>query len=344
MRILVRRMDMAARGAAPGRRAVARIVLVACVAVACQVPPVNHDRVEVHIPDSASLDVVADSLAAHGIVSSARSFRWFADWSKNADSIQTGVYYLARGLPMAEVMETLVSGPTLTLLEYSPRSTLIELRQQLRGALGIDPDSFDVAVRDSGLVALVEARVGTVEGYLYPTTYYVPHDVTARELVAEMVAAFERHWRPAWDERLDSLEMSRDELVTLASIVEGEVVRHEEDRPYVASVYHNRLNRGMRLQADPTVVYALGERRRLYNKDYRIVSEYNTYRIDGLPPGPITQPSTASIEAALYPTPTNFLFFVAGREGKHVFSTSYREHLATIRSIRRPRNSSAGTR
>jgi UPF0755 protein len=307
-------------------------------------PPVTRERVEVHIPDSASLDVVADSLAAHGIVSSARSFRWFADWSKNTDSIQSGVYYLTPGLPMAEVMATLVSGPNLTVLQYSPRSTLLELRQQLRLTLGIEPDSFDSAVRDSAFVARVGARVGTVEGYLYPATYYIPHDITARELVAEMVATFEREWRPEWNERLDSLEMSRDELVTLASIVEGEVVRHEEDRPYVASVYHNRLNRGMRLQADPTVVYALGERRRLYNKDYRISSAYNTYRIDGLPPGPITQPSRASIEAALYPTPTNFLFFVAGREGKHVFSTSYREHLATIRSIRRPRNSSAGTR
>ena len=97
--------------------------------------------------------------------------------------------------------------------------------------------------------------------------------------------------------------MTRHEIVTLASIIEGEV-RYGPDRPYVSSVYHNRLRRGMRLQADPTVIYALGQRRRLYERDYLTGSAYNTYLIDGLPPGPIGSPTAASIEAALYPART----------------------------------------
>jgi UPF0755 protein len=110
--------------------------------------------------------------------------------------------------------------------------------------------------------------------------------------------------------------------------------RSANELALISSVYHNRLARGLRLQADPTVVYALGARNRLYNKQYEFDSPYNTYQMDGLPPGPIGQPSTASLLAALYPAKTEYLYFVATRNGHHTFSRSYREHLATIRTLR----------
>jgi UPF0755 protein len=122
--------------------------------------------------------------------------------------------------------------------------------------------------------------------------------------------------------------------VTVASIVEAEV-RYPPDRPYVASVYYNRLRRGMPLQADPTVAYALGQRRRLYERDYQVQSPYNTYLITGLPPGPIGSPSSASLRAALHPAVTDFFYFVARSDGKHVFSRTYREHLRAIEAVRR---------
>ena len=155
----------------------------------------------------------------------------------------------------------------------------------------------------------------------------------------QMLDHFESQWQSAWDARLDSLGLSRDELVTLASIIEGEV-RDPRDRYYVSSVYHNRLRRGMRLEADPTVIYALGRRRRLFIRDYQTPSRYNTYLIDGLPPHPIGQPSAASLEAALYPASSDFLFFVAGPEGKHIFSRTYNEHLAAVRQVREGRGPS----
>jgi len=99
-------------------------------------------------------------------------------------------------------------------------------------------------------------------------------------------------------------------------------------------VYHNRLSQGLRLQADPTVVYALGRRTRLYNKDYGVESEYNTYQVSGIPPGPICQPSTASMVAALYPAATDYYYFVAAASGRHIFSRTYGQHLATIRRTR----------
>jgi UPF0755 protein len=121
--------------------------------------------------------------------------------------------------------------------------------------------------------------------------------------------------------------------VTLASIIAGEMPL-PEDILQVASVYHNRLARGMRLQADPTVVYALGERRRLNYRDYRVSSDYNTYTIHGLPPGPIGQPSAVSLEAALYPVNSDYLYFVGRWDGRHQFSRTYREHLRTIAQVR----------
>ena len=200
--------------------------------------------------------------------------------------------------------------------------------------LRISPDSFREATRSPDLLSRVGARGPTLEGYLYPETYHVGLAISARALVEHMVSEFESHWLDPWDARLDSIGLTRDEAVTLASIIEGEVL-DPLDRKYVSSVYHNRLNGGMRLEADPTVIYALGERRRLFFRDYRTRSPFNTYLHDGLPPGPIGQPSAASIEAALYPNRTGFLFFVAGPDGKHIFSRTYREHQGAIRQLRR---------
>jgi UPF0755 protein len=131
--------------------------------------------------------------------------------------------------------------------------------------------------------------------------------------------------------------MSRSDILALASIVEGEA-RHDEDRPIIAGVYMNRLRRGMPLQADPTVQYAIqlktGERKpRLFFKDYEFPSPYNTYLHQGLPPGPVNSPGLRSIAAALYPADVPYLYFVAGPDGRHVFSRTIREHNAAVARI-----------
>ncbi len=212
---------------------------------------------------------------------------------------------------------------------------LSELTEQVQLQLGADPDSFAAAVRDSATLAEVGAPAETLEGYLYPSTYYVLARATARDIVRQMVTEFQAQWNPEWDARLASIGMTKHEIVILASIIEGEV-QDRSDSKLVSSVYHNRLRRGMRLQADPTVIYSLGQRRRLFERDYSFRSPYNTYLIDGLPPGPINQPSVRSIEAALEPADTEFLYFVAGANGRHVFTRTYSEHLAAIRRVRDP--------
>lgn len=295
------------------------------------------DSARFTVPRGATLAAVADSLHAQGLVRSPHLFRFYATVSGRSRRVQAGTYDIPPDASVREVLRILVSGrPALRRLAVQEGLMLPEIAASLAEQLGVPADSVLAAARDDSLRAALSVERPTLEGYLYPSTYLVRLDATPRQVVRQMVAEFERRWRPEWNDRLDALGMSRDEIVTLASIIEGEV-RYEPDRVYVSSVYHNRLRLGMRLQADPTVIYALGARRRLFERDYRTPSPFNTYLIDGLPPGPIGAPSEASLRAALYPARTPFLYFVARSDGQHVFSSTYAQHLRAIEEIRSPR-------
>lgn len=309
-------------------------VLPALVSMACSQPSVPGESVRITIPRGSSVSTVSDSLAARGVIGSARWFRLYTKLVGYERSIQAGVYDLPLQGRSSEVLRTLVAGRTAQNRLVVPEGLILtEIAELAESQLGISEQDFIAAAHDSGLVAGVGATEPTLEGYLYPNTYHVSVGASALDVVRQMVSEFEARWRPEWDARLDTLQLTRNQAITLASIIEGEA-QHPVDLRYVSSVYHNRLARGMRLEADPTVIYALGTRRRLFERDYRTPSRYNTYLIDGLPPHPIAQPSAATIEAALYPRESDFLFFVAGPGGRHVFSRTYREHIAAIRQVR----------
>ncbi len=288
----------------------------------------------VTIPPGATVGQVADSLAAHRVIKSERAFRRLVRMLGYETAIAPGTYPLRPG-PMHSLFPLLLEGrPLAKPVPVPPGIMLSELAPAIEQRLGIPAESVLAAARNAELRTRVGARGPTLEGYLYPTVYYVSVEARASDVIRQMVDTFEARWKRTWSRRLDSLGVARDEVVTLASIIEGEAP-HTTDRPLVSSVYHNRLRRGMRLQADPTVVYALGRRRRLSHADYGAASPYNTYRIAGLPPAPIGQPSEASIAAALDPPDSDFLYFVARPDGRHVFSRTYREHLVAIRRVRR---------
>lgn len=310
-----------------------RMLALVCLAVGCAASEPG-ETVRVTIPEGASVSAIGEILEGAGVVSSARRFALTTSITGRDRSLQAGVYDLHRDSRIRDVIETLSEGQVAQQRLVVPEGlTVVEIAELVERDLEVPADSFRAAARDPELIDRLGIPEPTLEGFLYPSTYLVRIGAPADEIVAQMVAEFERRWKPSWTSRAAELELSRYEVIILASIIEGEV-RDGEDRAYVSSVYHNRLERGMRLQADPTVIYALGERRRLFERDYRIRSEYNTYLIDGLPPTPIGQPSEPSIEAALYPAKTDFLFFVAGPDGKHVFSRTLREHVNTIRRLR----------
>jgi UPF0755 protein len=289
----------------------------------------------VEIPEGAPVEAVAESLAVHGIVPSAEGFVRLARFDGQYRDIKPGLYPLQPRMGRYNALSTLIKGDArVRVVTVRERMTLVEVADAMHQALGTAREEVLAAAGDSALRARVRAAGATIEGYLFPTTYYVPLDASAPAVLRQMADTFEARWPRAWTARLDTLGLSRDQVVILASIIAGEMPLADE-RFQVASMYFNRLARGMRLQADPTVVYTLGERRRLTFADYRIPSDYNTYMVEGLPPGPIAQPSSESLEAALYPATTDFLYMVARADGSHEFSRTFREHVRTVRAIRR---------
>ena len=314
------------------------IVLVAVLACGTEPQLSPGSAVRVTIPPGASLAAAAESLSAHDLISSTATFRFYAVLSGRGRAVQAGTYDLRRSVSFRGILNALMAGrPPERRLVILEGLTLEEIADTVERQLGIPAESVRVAAQDPDLRATLGVPAPTLEGYLFPSTHFVRNDASARDLVRQLTTEFERHWRPDWTARLDTLGMTRHEIITLASIIEGEV-RHDADRAYVSSVYHNRLRRGMRLQADPTVVYALGRRRRLFERDYRTPSPYNTYLNDGLPPGPIGAPTAASVRAALFPAHTQFIYLVARPDGQHVFSRTYTEHLRAIREIRSGRD------
>jgi UPF0755 protein len=305
---------------------------------ACEGRP-RSPAVWVEIPANIPVSAVADTLVAHGIIKSSAEFEQMAMTNRRYRDIKPGMYLLRPGGSSWPVLTQLLRGTARVVkVVVHERMTLSEVADAVEQATKLPKDSFLAGARDPDLRARVRAgaRAQTVEGYLYPTTYFVAVPAQPAVVLRQMTDTFAARWSPAWDARLDSLAITREELVTLASIIAGEMPK-DEDIGRVSAVYNNRLSKGMRLQADPTVVYALGERRRLTNQDYRITSEYNTYSMRGLPPSPICQPSTATLQAALYPSDSKDLFFVGRTDGRHEFSRTYREHLQTIAKLRAPK-------
>ena len=323
---------------------VARLMLVGFAVSCSSQEPARYQSVSekamVIIPRGATYYQALDSLESRGVIKNRDWFSLYARIRRLPTNLKSGVYTFERDASWSTVVSALKSGRGLevrfTVLEGMMG---FEVAERARSWLGVSREAFRAAMRDTALqraLGLQQTPAG-VEGYMYPTTYVVPMRMPARELVKLMTHEFIARWQPEWDARLAELKMTRHEIVTLASIIEAEV-RYRPDRPYVSAVYHNRLRRGMALQADPTVVYAHGRRlRRVWEGQLRIRSPYNTYLNTGLPPGPINQPSDSSIYAALYPAPIGYLFFVAQPDGKHIFSASYADHLAAIRKVRERR-------
>jgi UPF0755 protein len=310
------------------------------LAAACGGPPPNAPVARVTIPERATFAAVRDSLAAHELLAHPRWFTLVARIRGDDRDVQAGIYDIPRGASATHILGMLTSGAeAMTRLTIPEGLTVTEIADLIGERMAIPPESIIAAAFDTTLVRMVSPTGASLEGYLFPETYTVRASIRPRSLVRTMAEAFEQHWEPAWNTRLAELGLTRDQLVTLASIVEGEA-RHDAERPVIAGVYLNRLQRGMRLQADPTVQYgiqlATGKRKsRLFLKDYQFDSPYNTYLVDGLPPGPIDSPGRASLLAALMPAEVPYLYFVADTGGWHKFSTSYREHLNAINQRRR---------
>jgi UPF0755 protein len=300
--------------------------------------------VRIVIPRGASFRLAAESLAARGVVGSATGLRVWAKLKGRERAIKPGTYEFRPGQSYVSLVDALESGKGVVRVMIVVEGW--ELRQivpQLARVLEVPRDSVEAAVRDTALLHRLDVPTPTLEGYLFPATYSFGAGTSAREAVRQMVSAFQSAWRPEWDARLQAMALDRHDVVTLASIVEREA-RRPEERPVIAAVYYNRLRKGMPLQSDPTVEYALGRRgMRMLYRDLEIASPYNTYRNRGLPPGPIGVPGAPSLAAAAQPANVPYLFFVAHPDGHHEFRTTFAEHTVAVREARRLRDAAQRT-
>jgi UPF0755 protein len=287
------------------------------------------------IPRGATFSQATDSLAKAHLISWPKVFTLYARVTGGDRKIKPGTYLLRHDTPWKDIVSALNGGHGLVNTITIPEGfSLSQIDPLLARTLHVSVGSVDSAVRDTALLARLDVPTPTLEGYLFPDTYAFPLGTTGPQAVREMVFNFERHWRKDWDQKLLDLKINRNDLVTMASIVEREAVRPEE-RPVIAAVYYNRLRKGMLLQADPTVQYALGHHvGRVLYKDLQVKSSYNTYLNKGLPPGPIGAPGTASLAAAANPANVPYLYFVASPDGHHEFRMTLAEHTNAIRQIR----------
>jgi UPF0755 protein len=323
---------------ARARRAARALAFAAAFLAACGGADEPPQRVV--IPRGSSLEAVADSLAAHGIIGWPRLFRLYVRLKGADDEIKAGTYELPRGSGWSGALDALVAGRVVTVALTVPEGwTIRQIAERIAPISEAAPDSVSARLYDPALSDSLGAPGPNLEGYLFPETYRFAQGVPPEEIAAALLARYRYVWTPERQAALARLGMSERQAVTLASIVQAEA-RWTDEMPLISAVFHNRLRRRMRLQADPTVQYALEshQNRLLYHHiDSVAESPYNTYTHNGLPPGPIGSPGLAAIDAALNPPAVPYLYFVASEDGRHVFSRTLVEHNRATEAIRRNR-------
>ncbi len=290
------------------------------------------ERQVVLVPAGSGVNVVSGMLARRGIVDSAIKFKLLYYLKNRHALIKTGEYALSAAMSPTEIMNMLIRGDVLLHKLTIPEGFNIKQIAQLVDKSGLaGGESFLRAATSRDFVSTLGIQADTAEGYLFPETYFFPSSVTAEKIVSTMTDRFHAVFTKEWQARAGALGFSVHEIVTLASIIEKETAIANE-RPLIASVFHNRLKKRMRMESDPTVIYGIpdfdGNITRVHLNTF---TPYNTYRIKGLPPGPIASPGRASLEAALYPADTVYLYFVATGRGSHHFSTNFIDHKKAVR-------------
>lgn len=263
------------------------------------------------------------------IIDNARLFHYYTKFNDSLTKFKAGTYAITDGMDMGEVLETLTNGtPILTSVTIPEGKNMFEIGKIFEQSKITTYKAFVKACRNPKNIALISAQAPSLEGYLFPDTYKFAPNTPANIVVATMVRLF--------NEKVSNLNFSKSNLskyqvITLASIVEKETGAKFE-RKTIAGVYLNRLKKRMRLQADPTTIYGIWENfdGNLRRKHLLQKTKYNTYKMSGLPLGPIASPSLAAIKAVLEPQEHDFIYFVSKNDGTHVFTPTYKEHLKAV--------------
>ena len=286
-----------------------------------------YERVEINIPKGVTLSQIGNILKEESIISNKRTFTMAVKSLGHEKNIPAGRYVLHNALNNRAIINQLVYGvPSLKSITVLEGWTIYQIANELEKELKISKKTFLRLCNDQRVIKLFNLEGNSLEGYLFPDTYTFAEGVDPYLVLTRMVNEFINNITKSMEVQAQEMNMSLLEVITLASIIEGEAI-YDSERAIISAVYHNRLKRGMKLQADPTIQYIIDDGpRRLLNNDLKIESKYNTYLYRGLPPGPINNPGKESIIAALYPGVNEYLYFVARGDGYHTFSTNEKDH------------------
>lgn len=291
------------------------------------------------IPRATPIAQIGRLLQAKGVVSSASLFTSYVRLRYRGRSLKAGEYRFSGEMNLASVAGKIARGDVyyhrITIPEGLAAEEIISIF--VRRGFG-DTLRFRETVRDQQLIRDLDSEAENLEGYLFPSTYFLTRGATEPEIVATLVRNFRKRWTRERQQRVRALGFTLRQALTLASLIEKETGLDHE-RPLVSAVFHNRLRKNLKLACDPTVIYAVKLERPydgvIHQSDLAINSPYNTYLYPGLPPGPIANPGLESIDAALHPAPVDYLYFVSQNDGSHIFSERYRDHHRAVRQYQR---------
>jgi UPF0755 protein len=287
--------------------------------------------VQVTIVHGQSAWEISKSLEKYGIITDALMFFTASRVLGKATHLQAGAYVFEGNHYPLDVIDLLFKGKTLRYKVTIPEgSTIYQIGAIIASTGLISKEQFVQDALGSRVTSFLKIEAPSMEGFLYPDTYFLAPHMTSIEILAKLYDRFNRAYTADMERRAKELGLTRLEVITLASIIEKEAVSASE-KSLISSVFHNRLVNGMRLQSDPTAIYGIdGFKGKIDPGDLLRETPYNTYRHKGLPPGPICNPDSQSISAALWPARSNYLYFVSRGDGTHAFSRSLSEHNRAI--------------
>ena len=316
------------------------ILLVITLVIAILYWPQNNMKrsTKITINHGESLSIISSKLLKSGIITNEKFFGLATKIMGLEKSIPVGTYQLENIYINKDIINRLVYGsPEVKRITLLEGWNIKQVCSHLSKEMGFDYNDLLEIINDKNFMQSLELESDNLEGYLYPETYYFFDGESERSVIKRLVKEYKKFWSNTNITKADSMNLTQHQIVTLASIIEGEAI-YDSERPIISAVYHNRLKKGMKLQADPTVQYIIKDGpRRLLNKDLKIKSPYNTYLYQGLPPGPINSPGFKSLKAALFPDENDYLYFVAKGDGYHTFSKNEKDHERAKRAFQRVR-------
>lgn len=292
----------------------------------------SGEPVVLTISPGDSFDTILEKLVQSDLVEHPVKFEIMTRLMGYERSIKAGRYRLYKQTPPLHLLWTIETGAVaLSKVTIPEGFNIRQIAQRLDEKEIAESGAFREAAFNPRLAEEMNIPADNVEGYLFPETYFFADTATPQKIIKTMIDEFRKHFPAKWEKRAADLGFTLHEIVTLASIIEKETAVHGE-RTLISSVLHNRLEKNMRLEADPTVIYGIENfDGNLTRSDLNTHTPYNTYIIKGLPPGPIANPGMASLHAALYPADTDYLYFVAKPDSTHYFSETFKEHSRAVR-------------